>query len=87
MKRTEVLQMADEIVNGEREEQYGSPEDNFAMIANLWTDYLQTIVTTKDVAHMMILLKLARAKNGTYLADNYVDICGYAACASEIADQ
>ena len=39
-KRTErgtVLDEAKIIINGERQDQYGDPEDNFALIARLWS--------------------------------------------------
>ncbi len=36
MTRSELLQAAHKIINGERDEQYGSPENNFATIAALW---------------------------------------------------
>ncbi len=84
MTREETLKKACEIVMGEREGQYGSPENNFRKIADLWGVYLNKLLSADDVANMMILLKLARASNGQYHEDNYVDICGYAACANEI---
>jgi predicted ATP-dependent serine protease len=37
-----------------------------------------------DVAHLMILLKIARAVY-TPTRDSYVDIAGYARCAAQIA--
>lgn len=85
-KREECLRTACEIVNGARAESYGDAEDNFQAIATLWESYLRAtgcdaVIDTKDVAMMMILLKVARAAApGTHL-DNYIDIAGYAACA------
>jgi hypothetical protein len=38
MNRLDTLKAAAECVCGSREEDYGSPEDNFAVIAALWTD-------------------------------------------------
>ena len=40
MTRNEILRAAEKIVSGERQEQYGSPEDNFAVIARYWECYL-----------------------------------------------
>ena len=37
MNRLDTLKAAAECVCGSREEDYGSPEDNFAVIAALWT--------------------------------------------------
>lgn len=84
MTRLDTLKAAAECVCGSREEDYGSPEDNFAVIAELWTAYTGTDVTPKDVAMMMALLKIARAKAGSK-PDTYVDLAGYAACGAEIS--
>lgn len=64
-------------------DEYGEPEDNFKKIADYWSLYLGRKLTGLDVAHMMLLLKLARAE-ATGTVDTYVDIAGYAACAGEI---
>lgn len=77
MNRLDTLKAAAECV-------CGSPEDNFAVIAALWTAYTGTDVTPKDVAMMMALLKIARAKAGSK-PDTYVDLAGYAACGAEIS--
>lgn len=84
MKRAEILEAARVCVCGERERDYGAPEDSFALIGRLWTAYLGTPVTPKDVAMMMALLKVARIKVGDK-ADSFIDLAGYAACAGEIA--
>ena len=84
VSRADILDRAKAIVTGEREKQYGKPEDNFAIIAELWGAYTRYKFSPVDVAMMMALLKVARIKTGDYLSDNYVDICGYMACAAEI---
>lgn len=84
MNRLDTLKAAAECVCGSREDDYGSPEDNFAVIAALWTAYTGTDVAPKDVAMMMALLKIARAKAGSK-PDTYVDLAGYAACGAEIS--
>lgn len=83
-KREEILNKAAKAISGERDEHYGSPEDNFQRIANLWTAYYGRPFTAIDVAMMMILLKIARTVYDPSHEDNYVDIAGYAACAGEI---
>lgn len=84
MNRLDTLKAAAECVCGSREEDYGSPEDNFAVIAALWTAYTGTDIKPKDVAMMMALLKIARAKAGSK-PDTYIDLAGYAACGAEIS--
>ncbi len=85
MTRTECLERAQAVVCGEREKQYGTPEDNFKIIADLWAVYLGTEITPKDVAMMMALLKIARIKNDNFKADSFIDLAGYAACGCEIS--
>jgi hypothetical protein len=82
--RTEVLEKAKECVCGQRDQEYGSPEDNFATIAQFWSAYKNVNFTANDVAIMMALLKIARIKTGTATDDSYVDLAGYAACGAEI---
>lgn len=84
MNRNDCLKTAADIVCKDREDTYGKLEDNFAMIAKLWSDYLITHITPDDVPVLMILLKVARVGSGNFKADNFVDIAGYAACACEI---
>ena len=59
MTRKEILEKADHCVNGQREQDYGSPEDNFGVIADLWSVYLgDRFISSIDVAMMMALLKI-----------------------------
>lgn len=95
MKRAEVLEAARVCVCGEREQDYGTPENNFATIGYFWGVYLNAAhpeytkafpyngITAKDVAAMMALLRVARIATGSS-ADSFVDLAGYAACAGEI---
>lgn len=87
MTRAEILDKAKECVCGQRELDYGTPEDNFRTIANLWTAYKLVNFTPQDVAMMMALLKIARIKSGTGTDDSFVDLAGYAACGGEIASK
>ncbi len=89
MTREEILKEALQCVNGERGQQYGSPEDSFEVIADLWMTYLEhrvvrdtglVVLNPEDVAAMMALLKIARICTGKYKGDNWVDLAGYAAC-------
>ena len=89
MNKSEILKTAENIVNGDREKQYGKAENNFNTIANLWADYLSakvepTDIKPKDVAAMLALLKIARIATGHAKEDNWVDLAGYAACGGEI---
>nr|DAH69897.1 MAG TPA: coiled-coil domain-containing protein [Caudoviricetes sp.] len=83
--RKEILKQATDAVCTDREGQYGSPEDNFRRIADLWTAYWGGYpFEPKDVAMMMSLLKIARIATGKHKDDNYIDLAGYAACGAEL---
>jgi len=94
MKRAEILDKAKEMVTGQREQDYGSPEDNFNIIAEYWMTYLDAVfkardtveLTADDVANMMCLFKLARITTGTGTADSYINLAGYAACGGELTE-
>ena len=87
--RSEILDRANDIVNGTRNSSYGQPEDNFQLIADYWSMYLvhkgkmNDVLSNEDVTVMMILLKIARL-GGEGTEDCFVDIAGYAACGGEI---
>lgn len=83
--RAAILDAAKKIVTGDREKQYGKPEDNFAVIAEFWTTYIGHPISSEDVAILMALLKIARIRSGNYKADSFVDGAGYLSLAAEIA--
>lgn len=84
--RKTILDAAEKCVCRDRQDTHGRPEDSFGAIAGLWTAYLGTgqEIDHVDVANMMVLLKIARAKENPEHTDNWVDMAGYAACAGEI---
>ena len=85
--RKRVLSEAERCVCGQRENEYGVPEDSFEMIGKLWTVYLDyaTKIDAHDVAAMMALLKIARIAKSPDHMDSWVDLAGYASCGGEIA--
>lgn len=83
--RSTILKAAEQCVCNDRQDAYGSIEDNFGLIGKLWSALLGTTINAHDVALMMALLKIARAKTGLPKDDNYVDACGYMSCAGEVA--
>lgn len=85
-KRADILEKAKNCVCGSREEDYGSPEDNFSVIATMRNAFTRTsMFTAEKVAAMLSCVKLARIGSGRYKEDNWVDLAGYAACGGEIA--
>lgn len=96
MTREEILAAAKQCVCGDRDQDYGSPEKSFNMIAALWEPYIRekcvgpdadVCITGADVGAMMCLFKLARIATGRFKADSYIDAAGYIACAGEAASE
>jgi hypothetical protein len=85
MDKIDILKAASDIVEGDRQTDYGSAYENMADIAELWTCYLGVELSPKDVAIMNVLQKVSRLKTSPKKADHYVDMCGYAAIAGEVA--
>jgi len=82
MKRDEILETAQSLINGARASEYGDAKENFQDIADLWSVFLSRPTTRQEVAVCMVLVKSARLmKSNT--EDSWVDICGYAALGGE----
>ena len=72
-----------------RLKEHGNTERSFAMIADMWTAYINHSFTSRgdvrlrpyDIAQMMSIVKLARSTYG-YSEDNFVDGAGYTALAA-----
>lgn len=96
-KREDLLKQAIDIVCSDRNNQYGEPEDNFSVIGELWSAYLNARCThpgvrvdigAQEAADMLILFKVARSATAVNpKTDTYVDIAGYAACAGSCIDE
>lgn len=80
---TSMIEEAKTIVEGKRNDDYGNINDSFQRIAGLWSAYTGFTITKYDVAKMMMLLKVSRAKNGNH-RDSYVDIVGYVECVDKM---
>lgn len=70
------LRKVHDILLNDRIEDYGNPKESFEKIANYWSVFLNKKLTSKDVAVMMILFKVAREQH-KHKEDNILDICGY----------
>jgi hypothetical protein len=85
-----ILEEALKATSGPRRRDYDAASPNHKRIADAWEWYIRARkdpgapLSALDAAHMMILLKLARACY-TPTRDTYIDIAGYARCAAEIS--
>ena len=80
------LEVAQETV-GQRAEEYGPPDENFEVIANLWSAYLGIEVTKYDYAQLMVLAKIGRARTGEPDFDTHTDQCGYSHLAELVKSE
>lgn len=88
-ERRLVLEEAAELIDGDRQDDYGAPEINFQRIASLWNvvhplpdgdEYLPS-----DVALMLALVKVGRLIQSPLKRDSWVDLAGYAALGWEVS--
>ena len=93
MTRTETLHAAEKAVNGDRQGDYGTPENNFKNIAGFWSLYLSSKLNKEielqavDVAVLLDLMKTARLIQSPRKLDTWIDKAGYAACGAEIVSE
>jgi hypothetical protein len=87
--RGSVLDEAKTIINGERQNVYGNPEDSFEVIAEMWNAYIkgkfpnvELQLNAKDTALMMVLFKIARETHQGK-RDNLIDAAGYIGIAGD----
>jgi len=71
------------LITGDRNDSYGTPDQDFSGIAAMWTGLLNTRltspITAEDVPLMMCALKLRRQAHKAK-ADNLIDAHGYLLC-------
>ena len=85
MNRADILDTAKDFITKDRAATHGDAERNFGLIAAYWSAHLNRNIKPHDVAVMMTLLKLARARSNPKHTDNWIDGCGYLALGGEAA--
>lgn len=87
-----ILEEAQEIIFGDREQTYGHPAKNLKAIAACWTLHLRlkcglnaVEITPEDVCWMMVDLKKCRQLNA-YKRDNLTDAAGYIALVDRLSE-
>lgn len=89
MKTRPAIDIAKEIIHGDREQTYGTPDTNLLKISEQWSLYLEQRyetaipITAEDVCWMMADLKKVREMN-VHKQDNLVDAIGYIALIDRI---
>lgn len=81
-----LLQRADDLINGHRQQDYGDKLQNFSQIAMMIQGVLahkllpSSAISPEDVAAIMICVKLSRVAKSPDHTDSWLDIAGYAGC-------
>lgn len=89
--RGEVLFEAESLINGDRNNQYGPPAQDFDRTARLWTAEFEHLLKEgmsfqgHHVALAMALLKISRLAWSPGKRDSWVDGAGYLGCGFECA--
>ena len=82
----DILEEANKLIGGDRNDDYGDKLTNHENIAALWSIFLRKKLTPHDVAMCMALVKVARLMHA-HKPDSYVDLAAYAAIAGEIDER
>lgn len=90
--RESTLDEAKNLTTGDRDKQYGTPLDNFTIIAQAMNAFgyrgpAGRELVASDVSFFQNVVKLARLVNTPDHKDSWVDIAGYAACGNEVSQQ
>ena len=86
---TNILEIANGLLTGDRAATHGEAGGTFAAIADLWSAYLTHILgshvrlTRDQAATMMALFKIARMHRGRFNPDDYVDAAAYVKIAHD----
>lgn len=84
-KADALLNEAKEIINGPRQDDYGSANASFNAVAAMWSAFLGQPISAHQVAICMALLKAARLRNGPH-KDSELDAASYFALAYELSE-
>lgn len=78
IRRSKFLDDVADLINGDRERDYGKASENFNRIAMMWSGYFGDEITEHDVAACLALLKIARLATSPHHKDSWKDLAGYA---------
>lgn len=85
-KAQAALDQASSLINGPRQEAYGSPHENFERLAIRISQIIKAPVTKRQAAQILVELKLSRLANG-YQEDSVIDAIAYLALMMELSDE
>jgi hypothetical protein len=80
-----ILTEAESIVNGDRDVQYGNPNEAFKEYSNILEATFGIKLTPAEICKVQIAIKLGRLKY-KHKRDSVVDLCGYAEILNRLED-
>lgn len=81
-----ILQEAQRLTTGDRQEAYGHPLDDFSKTAAMWSVIIGAPVSAEQVALCMVAVKISRELNAPK-RDNLVDGAGYFNCLQMLREE
>ena len=87
MNRVDVLNQAEQLINGPRAQDYGDARENFGRVAQVWSALLDQDIKPEQVALCMTALKMCRLAKTLDHGDSWLDAAGYIALGGEIATE
>jgi hypothetical protein len=81
-----ILDKANDILGGERNEQYGDPVYNFKKISNMVYDMTNRYIAPEDCCSVLMAVKLVR-ESYKHKEDNLIDLAAYAAIRQMIIEE
>lgn len=85
MNRKDLLEEAIRLTTQKRDEEYGTPNANFARTAKFWSAWKGIDFDAVDVAVFMTLVKISRLRHDPTNADSWTDGAAYLGCGGEVA--
>jgi len=85
VNRVDVLNQAEQLINGPRAKDYGDARENFGRVAQVWSALLDQHIEPEQVALCMTALKMCRLAKTLDHTDSWIDAAGYIALGAEIA--
>jgi hypothetical protein len=85
-KAQAALEQASGLINGPRQEAYGSPHENFERLAIRISQIVKAPVTKRQAAQIMVDLKLSRLAHSHHV-DSVIDAIAYLALMMELTDE
>jgi len=86
MKPEDLIRLAIDLVNVDRQRDYSHPLDNFTKISKIWSAILDIEISPEQVALCMVGVKIARETHAPK-DDNIVDGVGYFLTLAKVKEE